>query len=491
MKNTFFINKLICMSLLIYVDIDIINSHTKNILNYLYYKLIFLLSNNNIERCNLYFSSNNYYYDNLHISKIYDYLMRNTFYYKEYNEPKSITDTQIILINNKIYFDYLTEIIEKTNNIVLLNLKTPRNFIKNNTIIKYNELSINLIDYFTSKYNIKEHNLTNNFEYTDYPFDKEKYKQHYSYHIKQNMNYNYDNITIKNIKNNKKNNILTNNIKQVKKYIDEDEIKEYFESSISLSTYIDEIEDNSFMGIMICCDKNIFKLLFIPDLIYTDFINEIISFNDYTELINNQLNKIKYEYLTLNNLNSANKEINGLIPLYINKQHFDIINQNLKKYMGIMFTGDEYGYDKRQYRIFYKILIDFVYSFYSKKKLNDKEIILFLNYYRFCCEISKINGYVKGINNYISKLNETFQNTPNAVQYLIGELMTLGNIEQIENFISKIQGEDDTEYLVIIPTIMKQIITHFGSWTKFLNSFDINNGYFEDVSFIKIYDNIS
>jgi hypothetical protein len=151
-----------------------------------------------------------------------------------------------------------------------------------------------------------------------------------------------------------------------------------------------------------------------------------------------------------------------------------------------MFTGNEYGYDKRQYRIFYKILINFIYSFYSKKKLHDKEIILFLNYYRFCCELSKINGYVKGINNYINKLNETYLNTPNAVQYLIGELITLGNIEQVETFISKIQGEDDTEYLVIIPKIMKQIIAHFGSWTKFLNSFDINNGYFEDVRFINL-----
>jgi hypothetical protein len=475
------------MTLLIYVDIFKINSHTKNILNYLYYKLIFLLSDNNLEYCNLYFSSNNYYYDNLHISKIYNYLMRNTFYYKEYNNPKNITDAHIILINDKIYFDYLSETIEKTNNIVLLNLKTPRNIIKNQNAIKYNELSINLINYFTTKYNIKDHNLNNNSDHSDYPFDKEIYKQHYNYHIKHESSCNYDNITIKNINNNKKNNILTNNLKKNTKYND-NEIKDYFESSLSLSTYVDEIEDKSFMGIMICCEKNIFKLLFITDLIYTDFINEIISFNDYTELIENELNtnKIKYEYLTLTNLNSENKKINGFIPLYINKEHFASIHQNLKKYMGVMFTGNEYGYDKRQYRIFYKILINFIYSFYSKKKLHDKEIILFLNYYRFCCELSKINGYVKGINNYINKLNETYLNTPNAVQYLIGELITLGNIEQVETFISKIQGEDDTEYLVIIPKIMKQIIAHFGSWTKFLNSFDINNGYFEDVRFINL-----
>jgi hypothetical protein len=486
MKNTFFINKLIFMTLLIYVNIDKINNHTKNILNYLYYKLIFMLSDNNIEYCNLYFSSNNYYYDNLHISKVYDYLMRNTFYYKKYNNPKNIINTQIILINDKIYFDYLSEIIEKTNNIVLLNLKTPRNIIKNQNVIKYNELSINLINYFTTKYIIKDHNLNNNFEHNDYPFDKYIYKQHYNYHIKYELFCHYDNITIKNIKNNKKNNILTNNLNKHTKYND-NEIKDYFESSLSLSTYVDEIEDNSFMGIMISCEKNIFKLLFIPDLIYTNFVNEIISFNDYTDLIENELNNntIKYEYLVMNNLNSENKQVNGLIPLYINKQHFDSIYRNLKKYMGIMFTGNDYGYDKRQYRIFYKILIDYVYSFYNKK-LNDKEIILFLNYYRFCCELSKINGYVKGINNYINKLNETYLNTPNAVQYLIGELITLGNIEQVETFISKIQGEYDTEYVVIIPKIMKQIIAHFGSWTKFLNSFDTNNGYFEDVSFINL-----
>ncbi len=57
------------MTLLIYVDINKINKH---ILNYLYYRLIFLLFNNKIDYCNLYFTSNNNYYEKIHISKIYD-----------------------------------------------------------------------------------------------------------------------------------------------------------------------------------------------------------------------------------------------------------------------------------------------------------------------------------------------------------------------------------------------------------------------------------
>jgi hypothetical protein len=61
--------------------------------------------------------------------------------------------------------------------------------------------------------------------------------------------------------------------------------------------------------------------------------------------------------------------------------------------------------------------------------------------------------------------------------------MTLGNIERVEEFINKIIC-DNNQYLTIIPILMKKIIIKFGSWTKFLNYFDMYNGNFEDLSFI-------
>jgi len=130
---------------------------------------------------------------------------------------------------------------------------------------------------------------------------------------------------------------------------------------------------------------------------------------------------------------------------------------------------------------------------YDKKKntndLTDKDLVLFLNYLRFCCELSKKLGYVNGINKYIESLSENYKTNILAIEYIIAQLMTLGDIEKI-NYFLKIYNdfENKEKNFQITIKFIESIKNKFGSWTKFLKIFEINNGYFDDVEFLKVDD---
>lgn len=500
------------MNFLICVDIEKFNPYIINLTKYLYYYLQIVLKNHNIQACSLYFAINNKFYKKTNTEDIYYYLNKNTFDLNKYDKNPDLDQpyTNLILITNKLNYqrgDLILELIENVKQVIIFSFKTLRNQINKDKIIKFNEVSKSIIDYFSSKINLEENNFTSNFtiDFDKYVFEdlvnSPKVKQHYDYYLKQKKIKDLNGIEIDNflLRNKKSKKIDWNKSLEIQTdiYLDLDDViddEEYFKSNVSLSDYRQEINDNSFMGIMISCDKSIYNLIFIPKMINTSFINEIISYNDFIEIYNNEIqnyNKINNENINIKkieirNINTQNFSVNSFIPIYINKIHFNSIKNNLQRYLSKIFTGLENHFDKRYYRIFYKILIDFVYDIYERTNnpdriLTDKDIILFLNYFRFCCEITKILGYHKGIHKYAENLSDDYKNTQFALEYLIAQIMCIGDINMIQKYINL----NKNLYLKIIPQILNKIIIHFGSWTKFLNVFEVNNGYFEDISFMK------
>jgi hypothetical protein len=494
------------MTLLIYLDLEDIKIHEIKILKYLFYKLPYVLLNNKKENASIYFSNSNKFFKDIEVKNIYYYLMRNSFINeKTINDLYSSDYTNLIFINNKKkYFDNILNI---SKNIIILNLKTPSMQILDNIILKFNELSFSNIDYL-EKYSFEKKDFSLEVNYENYPFKdfilNEKVKQHYnkylSEYLSKDSQLSIDKITKKNIIKNKNNEIEKNININLEDLDDISNSAEFFISTISMADYLSEMEDNSFMGIMININKEVTKLIFIPNLVETNFVSDIISYNDFLdlrkskieELQNIYISKIKNNEINLTNLDRNNQNINGLIPLYINSNHFKVIYKNLEKYIGIVFTGQELGYDKRFIRIFYKILADYVYyicNIKKENKLNDREIILFLNYFRFCCEISKYMGYHKGIKKYVESLDEEYKTNLGAMEFLISQIFTIGNIELLNDVILIYKKlENSTTNFDITITILENVIKYFGSWTKFLNSFESNYGFFDDISFIKNID---
>ena len=503
------------MNFLICVDIEKFNekfsNYVKNIIKHINYNLPIALFNNNINKCSLFFKINNRFYKDIKVEELYYYLNKNTF---DINHIENIHNfesyTNLILITNKINYnanDLIIKLINITHNIIIFSLKTLRFEINKANIIRFDEVSKSTINYFTNKINLKENNFTNDNKIDKYIFkiENDKIKQHYDYFLKLKKIDNLNGIVIDKLllkKIDKLNldklnldNSTKDTLEDLEDSSDSDsENEEYFKSSVSLSSFKQEIKDNSFMGIMINCDKSIYNLIFIPKLINTNFVNEIISYNDFVEIYDNQIknySKNNYETINIkkiqiNNINSQNYSVNSFIPIYINKRHFSSVKKNLNRYLSKIFTGLETNFDLRYYRIFYKILIDYVYYIFEigikKNNLADKDLNLFLNYYRFCCEITKTLGYHKGIYKYLEKLSENFKNTQYAIEYTIAQLMCIGDINKIQEFLSFLK--EDT-CLRIIPQIINNIIREFGSWTKFLNIFEENSGYFSNLLFMR------
>jgi len=268
-------------NILILIDIitnDLDQNVIKNIkkkLKYFYYKLPYLFENHNITKTDLYFLNNNKYYDKTENKYLYYYLIKNTYESKKKdNEFEIKTYDIIIFINNSLTFEDKNKIIlDKCEKVFLFNLLS----VKYEAFERYNYLSKETIDNFTNYYNLetfnyefdKQLNENNEYLYIQYIEDP-KVKQHYDYYneieklkIKNNEIIKIGKITEKNIKIN----INKKDNKEIKEILIEDyddNSTEYFKSNVSLSNYKEEMEENSFMGIMIQCDKDIFSLIFIP-----------------------------------------------------------------------------------------------------------------------------------------------------------------------------------------------------------------------------------
>ncbi len=499
------------MNVLIYIDIQNIKNISQKLkIKYLYYNLPYLFINNNINICSLYFKCNDNYYENININEIYYYMLKNTFYKKDYDNEKNIKKyDNVLLINDKIYYNELNNILEKNKNTIFLNLKTLRNRLSSE-IIKFNELSYEIINYFCNTYNFHKNDFSNkNLIYdNEYLFinniNNQKVLQHYNYYKNQNKEIVELNKYV--IKKRKDNVIFNNEINFNNTNLlveDDDESSEFFKSTVSLGNYVNEIKENSFMGIMINCDKNIYNLMFIPNLINTHFINEIISYNDFIELYEKEIEdykitynkKIKNKNININNINSENIPVNAIIPLYINKIHCKQIFNIFEVHMGKIFFGSSEHFDNKLYRIYYKILIDYVYKIYDDLKnssINDKNCLLFLNYLRFCCEITKKLRYHKGIEKYIDSLDNKYLNNKNALEYLLGLTMTTGNINYLNKCLDYYKKLEDNNVISneisLVLKITLNIIKEFKSWKHFLDIFEINNGFFIKLDFIKNID---
>ena len=281
-----------------------------------------------------------------------------------------------------------------------------------------------------------------------------------------NKSYNYDKLG-KNIRNN--GNILKNilnidkNIDRIKKYHDELTIQifnninletnTYYNKScdmynylISRSSWFDELQDDNIGGLLLCIrSPKLAKLGFnMSDIIIYNISDNLLTLEHICESQNIYLEEhLKYDD-GRNTKNAIYGNIlgngNSILPLYLNKMHWQMVELQLDYSLGIMINQNPFDHYSKFYEIYPMVLLKYICQL-TKSNINDKNITIFI---QLLITTNKIftDKYNHKINkNTISQCNELFENPVNRTEStfdnlhkLLGFTIYTDDINKIDDF---------------------------------------------------------
>jgi hypothetical protein len=423
-------------------------------------------------------------------SLIWSKINLNNFYQNSIKFNKSIIDIKkydytVDDINNTTYLPFM--IIDKASEYYYDILETKLD----NTIVKINDIYSN-----SDIYNYSILNMLNNMpiEYIKLNIDKIKknisseWQNKTSYDILKNT-FNTILINIKDslikdipVKNNfiellklfainnqfkfsninkfiKQNNNIINNISTINKFNDSiikwnesftnfnindgefNESCDQYNLIISRTSWYEELENKNIIGLIIrIITPKLSKLgITMNRTEVLNVYNNLISLEQLCEaqhIFNNDNNNFD------NGRNSEKMAIsgnalgfgNGILPLYINKLHWDLVKTQLNYSMGIIINQNPFDYYYKQYDIYPMTLLTFLENIISdKSNINDKNIIMFIqliitnsvlfkDFYKF-----KINGMN------FDKLNNILSTSTNNSPANITE-KTIDNLDCVLGF---------------------------------------------------------
>jgi hypothetical protein len=191
----------------------------------------------------------------------------------------------------------------------------------------------------------------------------------------------------KNLQNYKKN----ISIKDYESYPTEKLIKinDFYTSKISYSNFIESLEEGTIFGTLIngnfkrSCTEGLEPHIFIKNLnsciiTYEDFIENSKYYYDKYNLFDNGFrmkSMINYDGIGKGNI---------FIPLYISKNHYELIKKYTQIVTGINIYNNPIRYNKKNLLIYVNILTKFIYNTFCKKQYNsDKWYNILINYIIF------------------------------------------------------------------------------------------------------------
>lgn len=274
---------------------------------------------------------------------------------------------------------------------------------------------------------------------------------------------------------------LSNNIKEQIVNIKSDD--SFFYSKYSLGGWKEEIAEKSCLGILMD--------VHVADYNRTGKWVDDVFFNNKTFIF---LSAIDY----INILNS-NEKFNGnptiigienlLLPIYINRYHWEISKCYIPLLLGFTFANNSTMYDKKMENIYYVALVEYFYNIVKDGCNNRRQKFkIWTAILRTCMEISKENGYHKGFEKYMKSL-EKCKNI--QINVLLGQAMSIGsdNLNSINEIIKKCNYMND-EKIVMMHSGIKLISNlkqKTGGFKNLINVIDNNSGILpknlEDFSF--------
>ena len=427
-------------------DIVIINSSPNNILiNDIYDKIL-----NNYGQLLI---DNKKLIINIDISKYK--LYNNNLYIQFYINSKSLHIKDIITKELINYFDYIINNVNNELNELKINnelneLSKYLNLLEeceNNCIFdkKCSEILINEVENiklsiidktFESCFNLLVINVIKNikrnqFQLIEIPIDnidKEIYNSNIKY-ILEFYSIMYPKLLNNYYNSNFKNNTIFKNKIKINELIikkndkieldDENNSIKYTISNISMTNWMDEYNEYNPHGILIkyniskhsykgIIDEKSTIIKTFPNMVIDNISNNWISMYDYYQLIMsykddeiNQEEIINIEKFNLNDfkINDAiHGESNVMLPLYINKNHWNLTKSLWKYHISFINNSFESEYNKKMDNIYYLVLFKYFTDLLNNRVTNNK-IILFIYILRTTIQISLDNKYVNTISN--------------------------------------------------------------------------------------------
>jgi hypothetical protein len=212
---------------------------------------------------------------------------------------------------------------------------------------------------------------------------------------------------------------------------------DFITSFISLTTWGEEINSNSSMGLVLKIHStNFCKLGVGSNLIVNNFTTSFFPYNDYLLTLNNYLEK---NYIP-GNINGENiifgnaiGDGNCILPIYICKSHWKKARVDLNNMIGIISAHNPFGYNKNKIKSIFKILVDMsTHLFFSGEKTTSKLINCYFLFFRTCSELCFEFKYNRGIKTVI---NSFIKNPKKKIMYdqfyytiLLGQILSTGFI---------------------------------------------------------------
>lgn len=282
-----------------------------------------------------------------------------------------------------------------------------------------------------------------------------------------------------------------------------DKSKEIYYSFISTTNWVDELEYGLFMGLLINMNpkeinKKSYDLNYIP---IKNITHTILCVDQLFEAFK----VYKSKYNTINDCNKDEKIISGfgigngncLIPLYINKNHWNFVNIYLDNILGLNFNRDGLVYHENYKLVYYNLFIKMVNLTFTNKDYNsDKWIYLLFSVLRTAYQInSKNKNLNKKLFEYIiSKTDNYFSIVEDLIR---SKFKTLFKSVDIIDKLYKFKGiedclDNDKLYInyndVIDENELNNWIEHLESNNIFSESITTIISCYNMRSFLRLYD---
>lgn len=210
---------------------------------------------------------------------------------------------------------------------------------------------------------------------------------------------------------------------------------EVFVSSITLSNWYDEVTEKSALGILFNFTTT--ELTHFGVSGFSNIDNLTCTFMSITDFINNAKEYFEISNRTFGDLNNSTivkvnstNTANAILPIYINKHHWQIAKVYLNSLLGIINAHNPFIQSKSHINIYYDVFMHMTKMLFQKQNINEKYIQVYFSFFRTCSEICFENRFNFGIKTLVNNFmtNDSYRHFKNKMEHnkIFTQILTTG-----------------------------------------------------------------
>lgn len=212
---------------------------------------------------------------------------------------------------------------------------------------------------------------------------------------------------------------------------------EFYNSIITLSNWYEELENGGAVGLLIKMRTSKLTKQGVYNMVGIDSITT--TFFPVTDYISATIDYFKKEDCTFGDLNDVTLlegnsigDSNAVIPLYINKYHWQISKRYIKPVLGIMVAHHPLGYTEKHTESLFSVLIDMTVRSFAEGSSSERWVQCYMAVLRTCSEICFENRYTYGIKGFVKKYMSDVSKRVIKIlkcyeyEYMLGQILSTG-----------------------------------------------------------------